>query len=474
LTQTHIDFIAVHYAQNKKSVPEISRLLKMAFDMDITRQAIEYQISKPQNFHVFEVAREGVLAVAAKRKTKLKLAAIPYADALWQMDASPIALFYLKDGKKRKVTWSAYIVKDVYSGKTIGLAFGETESSDLVKLALLHAVKNTGYLPNCLRYDGGSGNISESSKKLMDTLSRYHFKTEAYNPTGKAQVERAVHQIEKVLQHFDNFAGGNITGRSSEKRFNPDVVARMKKEGRMPDELSQVFLQYWLAVQAVNHKIGKDGRTPTERYEDSHESRRIADTATISNAFWTKRDRTIRYEAGGIKLHTDNGILQYWVGNELTESYDFKVRNEGKSFVVRTNPSDPTLIALFNEKDEFISEAVLSHLYSQLPEHRAEGEGSGWKKMQAQNKRYIAESVLKYNDAKERTEQKGLPTHYDFAELHKDELSKIEGEHIESLLLEMQNTSPKKGNKIGIEKAKPLLIDPIELPNDEDDLYSIY
>jgi hypothetical protein len=434
LSEIHQDFAIVHYAKNKKPVPQVVRLLEREFGLTITRQGLEAFLSRPEIHQQVVAMREGKLAAVKQTNSYLKMAKVPFADALWQVDGTPIALFYqAEDGKVKKSTWTRIVVRDVYSGCTVGVSYGESETTDLVKAAMRHAITTTGQMPHSVRYDGGSANMSHEMKRVFDGLSNYHFPTAPYRPTGKAAVEKGMDKIEKVLQSFDNFAGGNITTRGTEKQFNPDTLNAMKKAGRMPNSY-QTIIQDWLAVEVLNNMVGNDGRTPRERYKDSHANRRRATIQIVADCFFTKRDRTLRYDGGGVTMQIGNDRLAYWVGTPMVEDYGFKQKHLGQSFQVRFNPDNRAAICLYDKEDRFVSEAVLKHEYSLLPDYRAEGEGEAFALMQANNKRYIAEGIDGYKQAEQRLEDAGLPTHYDFMTLHKDELARVEGAEKERLI----------------------------------------
>jgi hypothetical protein len=239
--------------------------------------------------------------------------------------------------------------------------------------------------------------------------------------------------IEKVLQSFDNFAGGNITARGTEKQFNPDTLTAMKKAGRMPNSY-QTIIQDWLAVEVLNNTMGSDNRTPRERYTDSHANRRKATIQIVADCFFVKRDRTLRYDGGGVTMQIGEQRLAYWVGTSMVEDYGFKQKHLGQSFQVRFNPDKRDTICLYDKEDRFVSEAVLKHEYSYIPDYRAEGESEAFALMQGNNKRFITEGIDMYKEAESRLEEAGLPTHYDFLTLHKDELARVEGAEKERLI----------------------------------------
>ncbi len=447
LQPSHIDFIIVHYAKNKKSIPQLVRLLEIEFSIKVTRQAVMLHLEKPENKQKWQPMREGMLIAERRSRSLLTLAKPKFADAIWQLDASPIALFANDGDGVKKSKYTTVFIRDTYSGKCVGLAFGITETSELVKSALRHAVANTGYLPYSMRYDGGAANMSKEVQEVMSLLATYHFKTAPYRPTGKASIEQYVNQVENVLRGFDNFAGGNITRRGTEKSFNPDVVKRMQKEGRMPTS-SQTIVQVWAAVEILNNTVGSDGQTPNVIYEKCDDvNRRKATIEIVSAAFWKHRTRSIRYEMGGIKMQVGELTLQYWVGSPMVEDYEFKRKNEGKSFEVRYNPDDLSMIALYNKDGSYIDKAVLKHEYSLLPDFRADGEGEAFGIMQTQNKRFIEEGVREYKEAEQRLKNQDLPTEFDFLELNKAELGRVESAQIESLLAVGRNVTDRKAKK---------------------------
>lgn len=461
LTDIQRDFAIVHYAKNKKPIPQIVRLLAREFEVSITRQGLNAFFDRPDINQQIVAMREGKLNAIKQTTSYLKMAKVPFADALWQVDGTTIALFYQsEDGKVKKSTWTRIVVRDVYSGCTIGVAYGETETTELVKAAMRHAITTTGQMPHSVHYDGGSANMSHEMKRVFDVLSNYHFPCAPYRPTGKSAVEKGMDKIEKVLQSFDNFAGGNITARGTEKQFNPDTLAAMKKAGQMPNSY-QTIIQDWLAVEVLNNTIGADGRTPRERYQDTHTNRRRATKQIVVDCFFVKRERSLRYDGGGVTMQIGEQRLAYWVGTPMVEDYGFKQKHLGQSFQVRFNPDKRDTICLYDKEDRFVSEAVLKHEYSLLPDYRAEGESEAFALMQANNKRFITEGVNSYKAAEQRLESAGLPTHYDFLTLHKDELARVEGEEKERLIAALATPITRKKAIPKTENKPPSIAEPI-------------
>jgi hypothetical protein len=447
ITAADLDFAVVHYAQNKKSIPQVVELLTLTRGTTVTRQALEYRLDKPEVKQIWRPIREGQLAAQKDSWSFVKNAKSPFADALWLVDGTVIALFYRdENGQVKKSSMNAVFVRDHFSGKVIGLAFGETETSDLVKLAIRRAVMNAWKLPYSIRYDGGSANDSAKMKAVFDKVSAYHFKTMPYHQGGKANVERLVNEVETVLKSFDNFAGGNITRRGTEKDFNPDTVKKMLKSGAMPNR-SEVMIQYWAAVEVVNNRIdSKSGKSAADKYREcTHEARRSASIEVLAAAFWDKRANSTRYEGGGLRIEVNGQRLEYWVGSPTVESYEFKQRYNGTSFNLRLDPENPQRIALYTSDDAFVAEACLKHEYSLLAGFETvENEQKHLREHLGNQKRFLDEGREKYNQAVERVEERGEPTKFDFLTLNKDALQRSESNAVEKLLEIATNTTKKR------------------------------
>ena len=468
LEQRHIDFAIVHYAQGKKSIQQVTDLLNAQFGLNVTRQAVEHHLDKPDNKRKYIAAREGYLQASKQTASYFSLATVPYCDALWLMDGSPLALFADDGNGVRKSKYSAVFIRDAKSGKVVGLAFGESETAQLVKNALRYAITQTGNLPNAVRYDGGSANTNKEIQTVLDNVSNYHFKTAPYKPTGKAAVEKLVDLLENLLKPFGNFAGGNITRRGTEKSFNPDTVAKMKKNGGLPTS-EQTMVQMWAAVEVFNNTADKtNGTTPNERYKaDTDSRRRKATTDIIAATFWDLRPREIRYEQGGITMQVGNQRIAYHVGTPMLEDLKFKEKHEGRKFFVRENPDNRQSIALFDDNDRFVSEAVLKHEFSLLPEHRVEGEGQAWALQRAQNDAYLKDGLQDLEAATDRLIAAEIPTQFDFMTLNKAAINRMEAVTQEGFLDLVQNPT-KKRVKGTAAKSDPSVVPPKQADNSDD------
>jgi transposase InsO family protein len=476
IKEADMDFAIVHYAQNKKTVPQIVELLAQNRDTKVTRQALGKRLFAPNIEQVWKPIREGHLAAQKESWSYVKNAKAPFADALWLVDGTQIALFYQEGSQAKKSTWNVVFVRDHNTRCVIGLAFGQTETTELVRLAMRRAVAFKGKLPYSIRYDGGSANTSAIMKEVFTKLSVYHFKTMPYHQGGKADVERLVNEVENILKTgFDNFAGGNITRRGTEKDFNTDTVKRMLKSGLMPNN-HEVLIQYWAAVEVVNHRIGKDGKSPAEKYAQCNDVRRRNATIEImAAAFWEKRPQSVRYEGGGLRIEIGGKRLEYWVGEPMVESYEFKRKNEGKSFYYRLDAEQNGRIALYTEDDAFVAEAVLKHEFSLIAEFAQEGEQSKLRQHIQNQNRFLTEGVAEYKEAVKRVEERGEPTKFDFLELNKEALADSEAGVKERLLDMLQNTTERRGKK-QIETPKMLSQNSeiIEDNNNDFDIFKIY
>lgn len=476
LKEADMDFAIVHYAQNKKTVPQIAALLEQNRGTKVTRQALGKRLFDPRIEMKWKPIREGHLAAQKESWSYVKNAKAPFADALWLVDGTQVALFYQDGSQAKKSTMNAVFVRDHFSGKVIGLAFGQTETTDLVKLAMRRAVANMGKLPYSIRYDGGSANTSFIMKDVFDKLSAYHFKTMAYHQGGKANVERLVNEVENILKvGFDNFAGGNITRRGTEKDFNTDTVKKMLRSGLMPNN-HEVLIQYWAAVEVINHTVGKDGKSPAQRYADNADTRRRdASIEIMAAAFWDKRPHSVRYESGGLRIEVGGKRLEYWVGEPMCESFNFKKRFEGTSFYIRLDAEQNDRIALYTADDAFVSDAVLKHEFSLIADFAQEGEQSKLREHLGNQKRFLSEGVSEYNEAKQRVDERGEPTKFDFLEMNKEALANSEAGVKERLLDMVNNTTKKRGVK-ATEPTKQVSqnTDTNEDLNNDFDIFKIY
>jgi hypothetical protein len=242
-----------------------------------------------------------------------------------------------------------------------------------------------------------------------------HFPTAAYSPTGKIHIEKAQDLLESQhLRYYNNFAGGNVTRRGTEKTANADVVNLMKKVGDIPTTVEGTMIQDIEAVRLYNTEIkGEESRLG--KYFACKKRNRIA-SAEFQSITWAKK--LMEYGQNGIRFQHANQEVRYWVGEAMCEDLNFKKMNFGKTFQVRFDPDlvPPEKVLLYDEEGKrFIAEAVLQHAFSHIPTLREQGEGANLTAMRKQNKSIVDEAIQEHKEMAGRLLDEGIPMYDHFA-----------------------------------------------------------
>jgi transposase InsO family protein len=415
ITPTIGDYLIVEYSRNKKPMNALPDLVQERFGISITAKTVSDFLNEPQHRLVWLPIREGVTVARKMIETRLRMMDIPYADALWQMDSTPVALMADINGRLCKTPIVRCTVMDVYSRSFVGTAYGKTENAALIVAALRDAMRSTGRAPHLIRYDKGAANMSDVVQGTLREICDVHFPTAAYSPSGKYHIEKAQDLLEtQQLKYYDNFAGGNITRRGTEKTANADVVNLMKKTHTLPS-VEETLRQDIEAVRKYNTDLQKGGESRLGKYFACKKRNWIAG-AEFQSITWAKK--LMEYGQNGIRFQHCNQEVRYWVGEPMREDLNFKKMNFGKTFQVRFDPDlvPPEKILLFDEGGKrLIAQAVLQHSFSHIPSLREDGEGENVTAMRKQNKSIVDEAIKEHKEASGRLLNEGIPMYDHFS-----------------------------------------------------------
>jgi transposase InsO family protein/rubrerythrin len=414
ITTTIGEYLIVEYSRNKKPMNMLPDLIEEIFGVSLTAKTVSEFLNEPQNKLMWLPIREGVTVARKMIETRLSMAKIPYADALWQMDSTPVALMADIHGRLCKTPIVRCTVMDVYSRSFVGVSYGKTENATLIIAALRDALRSTGRAPHLIRYDKGSANMSDEVQGNLREICDVHFPTAAYSPTGKIHIEKAQDLLESQhLRYYNNFAGGNVTRRGTEKTANADVVNLMKKTGKLPT-VEETLRQDIEAVRMYNTEL-KGGESRLGKYFACKKRNWLA-SSEFQSITWAKK--LMEYGQNGIRFQHANREVRYWVGDAMCEDLAFKKLNFGKTFQVRFDPDlvPPEKVLLFDEEGgRLIAEAVLQHAFSHIPSLQKEGEGANLTTMRHQNKTIVDEAIKEHKEMVGRLLDEGIPMYDHFS-----------------------------------------------------------
>lgn len=314
----------------------------------LTEERVRQVLMEPQNQQIWFAARHGVEAMRNRMERTIKRRKPSFPDSLWSLDGFTIQLRYVDQSETVLSGLYGVAVLDVNSDYVIGYALGGSETATLVQAALRAACRKRMTLPHQLQYDNSSANKSKEVQQLINRLSKVNFPCAPYNGKSKP-VENWIGRMEqRIMRHFKNFKGGNITSPSLQSKANPDLLARQIKEGSLPTK-EQVIAQFELIVEVHNSSVGRDGKTPTERYGIQHPKRRTMDYLSMVEAFWVERRKEVRYTKDGLTIEVDKQRYTYEVQSERgVEDREFRRTHLGDRFKVRYDPDDLEYINLYS------------------------------------------------------------------------------------------------------------------------------
>ncbi len=415
--------IVLKASATKPTDRDVALELGKRYNMPLTPQTIGNWLNEPEAHRQLLAAREG--KVYAQKKSAIWIAQGKYrhADEVWLVDATTVQMMVADDkGKRVKLPMNRVTVLDGYSEKRVGVAYGISETAELVWQALYFAFKTTGRLPQVIRSDKGSANTRKDLVSKFDLLGITHITGQAHRSTRQRLIEYDQHKHERVLQRFcENFAGGNFMGRGQQMRFNPDNLKRLEQEGKLPTWLEGIGQDFTLFM-AGNSIVGKDGKTPNERYSQSeHAERRTGSLKLLVNVFEPRKD-LYTYHNGQILFRHNGQDLTYWVGSHLEIDEDFYRRHEGNKFRIRFNQDDASIIGLYSEKWDFVAVAHQKHKFGQNPKALSTDERLALNHNLAVEKRLNTEGATGLKQIKEAMTARQELTYIDYQLKTKDDL----------------------------------------------------
>lgn len=395
---------------------DIRMELESRYHTKLSDTTVNNWLSKPVNERKVLAVREGKVFAMKSHNLHIAQAKLRYADEMWFVDTTTVQLAVSDDmGKQVKIPMNRVTVLDGYSKKRVGVAYGVTETADLVWEAMYFAFKTTGRLPNVLKSDNGGANTRADLVAKYKLLGITHITITPRRSTAQRDIEHDQHKHERMLQRMmPNFLGGNFMGRGQQMRFNADNLKQLQRENKLPSWLQAIAKDYEVFM-SNNSMPDAKGKTPNALYQQSsHEKRQVCGVKDLVNVFDPLSNDNYQLEHGEISFDFQKQTYQYWVGTPMEADMDFFKRHEGNKFKIRFNPCDPSVIGLYSERWEFISVAVRKHQFSQNPKALTGEERSALNKNLEGDKALQTWGVQEYNRLKTEVEQNNELTYIDW------------------------------------------------------------
>jgi hypothetical protein len=218
-----------------------------------------------------------------------------------------------------------------------------------------------------------------------------------------------------------NFKGGNITSPSLGIKANPDFLASID----LPD-MATALGQLELLINVHNNTTGQDGRTPNERYQDHHESRKPMDYISMVEAFWVKRREPARYDKDGITIQVDGQRYTYEVqGQDGIEDMAFRIEWLGTRFTVKYDPDDLEYICLYYE-DKMVGTARQKYEAPMAIIDMSDDDNIKVKRSIRNRKDYLSNLEAEMEQHRMEVVKNDLPDELTHELLHKDAYNRME------------------------------------------------
>jgi hypothetical protein len=348
---------------------------------------------------------------------------IPYPNHTWECDATTYDQYYKnrKAGKDFLDKLVIYTVRDAYSGKILGLSFGEVESTALQMRAIRHAVMCSGYkLPkyfvfdNALRGAGKKGNrrkkgesdeFGEFMERLVP-LGGNAKRGRPGRPTDKARIEGGFgHTQQHFLNKIPGFMRAGITAKN---RLDKMWVKAYLKNIWEPHTIKTAAVIS--LMDEYNNAISDgDQMSPNMRYAHDAPSSIQLRPEEFAFLFWNSKKEGITVRKSEVEFTYKHERTYFIV--DLNQVDWAKVNY--KRFRVRFDIDEhgrliKDKIYLFTlDEDEFVCSATYNMKINHDDELRSDAEQNAW-----HNKNEMRKRVRKQEEQRKAEQEKRIVTDY--------------------------------------------------------------
>jgi hypothetical protein len=293
----------------------------------------------------------------------IPVARAPHAGDCWQVDATRVNMIAHqriitekdKNGNEiRKKVMSnvmVCVVRDVYSGQTLGYSFDYAENHIMYHNALKMAVENAGYLPYELVLDKYPGHNLPGAVEMRETLKLMGVKiTITHHAQGKAAVERYFNTIQQTeMQGHDYYYGEGIRSTRKHAHPSPEHLEQVRKKAKREGfDLHETVNIYAGMLETHNsrpyseysRKFRHIDESPKELHQASRKPNvRPVNLSNIRQIFGVRTD--IRPQANGM-LKVIMRHVEHWY---RIDDYDIIENNE--TICVCYDPEDMSSVSMF-------------------------------------------------------------------------------------------------------------------------------
>ena len=315
-----------------------------------TEKTIYNFIYSPEIEHLWHAHRYGELSSKNKFSYIHKTILPTMRDSLWYSDGTKLNLYYqyLNAENKRCVgTLQVYEVMDAYSEVLLGYHISKSEDYEAQFMAYKMAFSTAKYKPYQISYDNQGGHKKLGSSDFFQRLSHLAIPTQPYNARSKT-IENVFSRFQQqVLKQEAFFTGQNITARTQESRPNREFIDANPHMLPTEQEMRDIYAARREEWNNMPHP--KTGVPRIEMYRSSVNPQAVkVEIWDIVDLFYVTRQKEVTCTAWGITF-TEKKIkydfMVYKEGNQ--PDLEWLERNIDKKFVVKFDPSDLSMIFLY-------------------------------------------------------------------------------------------------------------------------------
>lgn len=372
-----------------------------------TEQTIRLYLDKEEIRPLWYGGRYGELAAKELFERQHRTLLPTLRDSLWYGDGTKLNYFYRnEDGKP--CTCNVYEVVDVYSEVLLGYHISKTENHEAQFMAYKMALQTSGHKPYEIVYDNQGGHKALVSGDFLKNLAHLPHSTRPYNGKSKT-IESIFKRFQESCLHRDPFfTGQNITATKTESHANMEWVLANEKNLPTLEEVKKLYKQR--RDEWNNGEHFKTGRCRMDMYRSSiNPNSKQVEILDMIQLFWIKNEKEITYRASGLKITICKVDYAYEVltGDGQPDAA-FRIKNVGRKFIVKYDPDDMSIIALYENTPTGLRLASFAQTYLYIHRAKQDQEDGEAEFIKAQEIAAKVERVKNREDLEDRLERHGL------------------------------------------------------------------
>lgn len=362
---------------NQKAVENGWKLLK-------SEQTLRKFLDKPEVKPLWYGSRHGELLFKNKYVPQHRTLLPTCRDAIWYGDGTKLNFYYQEDGKIK--TCSVYEVMDAYSECLLGYAVSKTENFEQQYLAYRKAFEFSGQKPYELRFDNQGGHKKLMAGEFLKKLGHLAIATKPYNAASKT-IESVFGRFQSQYLHREwFFTGQNITAKKQESRQNTEAIMDNKSNLPSYDEMILLYEKYRNEWNHAKHPKYEGARIELYYGSVNEKAVKISLYERIS-LFGIMSTKPCTFNASGIEIRIKGVKYVYDVLDcDGFTDMDFRQKNTGRKFFIEYDPSDLSIVNLYEKVGEGKRFVALGQKYIHVHRAKQDQEEFDVKVLATQNK----------------------------------------------------------------------------------------